>query len=106
MGSAGQSADAPRDSRGHHRGERGRTPYVPCVAIAGCRAGVRPIDRGSIMGQLKVGQKIRIVEMVGEPQYSGRTGVVEHIDDIGQVHGSWGGCALRPMDGDKWEVIG
>ena len=58
------------------------------------------------MGQLKVGQKIRIVEMVGEPQYSGCTGVVESIDDIGQVHGSWGGCALRPMDGDRWEVIG
>lgn len=57
------------------------------------------------MADLKVGQKVRIIEMVGEPQYSGRTGVVEEIDDIGQVHGSWEGCAIRPMDGDRYEVI-
>ena len=54
----------------------------------------------------KVGQKIKIVEMIGEPQYSGRTGEVTHIDDMGQVHGTWGWCALRPMDRDRWEVVG
>lgn len=43
---------------------------------------------------VKVGDKIRIVYMNGEPEYSGRVGIVEHIDDIGQIHGSWGGCAL------------
>ena len=43
--------------------------------------------------------------MEGEPQYSGKTGVVEHIDDIDQIHGSWGGCALIP-DVDKFEVVG
>ena len=43
---------------------------------------------------VKVGDKLRIVCMNGEPQYSGRVGIVEHIDDIGQIHGSWGGCAL------------
>ena len=57
------------------------------------------------MADLKIGQKVRIIEMVGEPHYSGRTGVVEKIDDIGQVHGSWGGCAIRPMAGDRYEVI-
>ena len=45
---------------------------------------------------VKVGDKIKIIQMDGEPQYSGKIGVVEHIDDIGQIHGSWGGCALIP----------
>lgn len=53
---------------------------------------------------VKVGDKIRIVYMNGEPQYSGRVGIVEHIDDIGQIHGSWGGCALIPGV-DQYELI-
>ena len=47
---------------------------------------------------LKVGDLIRIDYMDGEPQYTGKTGIVERINkdpwgDI-QVHGTWGGCAL------------
>ena len=42
--------------------------------------------------------------MNGEPEYSGRAGTVEHIDDIGQIHGSWGGCALIPSV-DQYELI-
>ncbi len=53
---------------------------------------------------VKVGDKIRIICMNGEPQYTGKTGTVEYIDDIGQVHGSWGGCALIP-NVDKYEII-
>ena len=53
---------------------------------------------------IKVGDKIRIIYMNGEPQYSGKTGIVEYIDDIGQIHGSWGGCALIPGV-DEYEVI-
>lgn len=45
---------------------------------------------------VNVGDKIRITEMSGEPQYTGRTGIVTHIDDAGQIHGTWGGCALIP----------
>lgn len=52
----------------------------------------------------KVGQKIRITWMDGEPQYSGREGVIEHIDSMGQLHGSWGGCAVIPGT-DEYEVI-
>jgi hypothetical protein len=53
---------------------------------------------------IKVGGKIRIVHMDGEPFYSGKIGIVEHIDDIGQIHGSWGGCAL--ISGvDQFEVV-
>lgn len=28
--------------------------------------------------------------------YDGRTGVVESIDSLGQIHGTWGGLALIP----------
>lgn len=52
-----------------------------------------------------IGKKIRIIEMEGEPNYSGRVGIVEMVDDMGQLHGSWGGLAVVP-DADKFEVIG
>ena len=31
-----------------------------------------------------------------EPHYAGREGVVTHIDGAGQIHGTWGGCAIVP----------
>lgn len=46
--------------------------------------------------RLKVGAKVLILEMQNESQYNGKFGIVEHIDDIGQIHGTWGGCALIP----------
>ena len=52
----------------------------------------------------KVGDKIRIIYMEGEPQYAGREGIVEFIDDAKQIHGTWGGCALIPGS-DSWEII-
>lgn len=53
---------------------------------------------------MKVGDKIRILDMKGEPQYDGKVGYVEHIDDAGQIHGTWGGCALIPGV-DEYKVI-
>ena len=50
------------------------------------------------------GDKIRILYMEGEPQYAGREGTVQHIDDAGQIHGTWGGCAIIPGT-DSYEVI-
>lgn len=45
---------------------------------------------------IKIGDKIRIISMKDEPQYKDKEGVVTHIDDAGQIHGTWGGCALIP----------
>lgn len=45
---------------------------------------------------VKVGDLIRITYMDEEPHYAGKEGVVEFIDSLGQIHGSWGGCALIP----------
>ena len=55
-----------------------------------------------------VGRTIEKIVMKGEPNYSGRIGTIELIDDMGQLHGSWGGCAVilgedsyRIIDADK-----
>ena len=53
---------------------------------------------------VNVGDTIKIIQMSGEPQYNGRTGVVEFIDSLGQIHGTWGGCALIPGV-DRFAVI-
>lgn len=53
---------------------------------------------------VNIGDKIRINYMKGEPQYTGKEGIVRFIDDIGDIHGSWGGCAIVP-DVDEFEII-
>lgn len=48
---------------------------------------------------MKVGDKIRIIKMYDELsgiEYEGREGVIEFIDSIGQLHGTWGGLAIIP----------
>ncbi len=55
------------------------------------------------MLKVKVGDKIHIYHMCGEPQYSGAEGIVKYIDDAGQIHGTWGGCALLPED--NFEIV-
>lgn len=52
----------------------------------------------------EIGDFVSIFEMVGEPQYTGATGVITHIDDAGQIHGTWGGCALIP-EKDNFSVL-
>lgn len=53
---------------------------------------------------MKAGDKIRIIRMDGEPRYDGKEGYVEYIDDAGQIHGTWGGCALIPGV-DEYKVL-
>ena len=48
------------------------------------------------MSKVKVGDRIKIIKMEGEPLYTNREGVVTHTDDAGQIHGTWGGCAVIP----------
>lgn len=45
-----------------------------------------------------IGKRIRIIHMIGEPSYEGREGVIEYVDDIGQLHGTWGGLAVIPEE--------
>ena len=54
----------------------------------------------------KVGDKIVIKGFASnEPSaadYIGKTGIVEFIDDIGQLHGTWGSLGILPED--EYEV--
>ena len=52
-----------------------------------------------------IGKIIRIIYMDGEPNYTGREGEVTSVDDMGQLHGTWGGLALIPGT-DDFEIIG
>ncbi len=55
-------------------------------------------------GTVSIGDTIKIISMHNEPQYAGRTGVVTHFDDAGELHGTWGGCALIP-EVDTFEIM-
>lgn len=46
------------------------------------------------MEKVNIGDTIKNIKMDGVPQYTNREGVVTHIDDAGQIHGTWGGCAI------------
>lgn len=53
----------------------------------------------------KVGDTIRIIHLKDEDnRYDGRVGEVESIDDIGQLHGTWGGLAVIPEE-DEFEIV-
>ena len=52
------------------------------------------------------GKKILIQE-IDDPHaddYKGRVGVVTEVDDMGQLHGTWGGLALIP-GADKYTIL-
>ena len=53
---------------------------------------------------VRIGDTIRILYMDGEPRMEGRSGVVKHIDDMGQLWGSWGGLAINP-EVDSFEIV-
>lgn len=46
---------------------------------------------------VEIGDRIRIIHLEGEDdRYDGKEGVVEYIDSVGQLHGTWGGLAVIP----------
>ena len=68
------------------------------------------LQGGMIMEKVKIGDVIRIIRMddnggkdTQAAAYAGKTGTVEHIDSIGQLHGTWGGLALIPGV-DEYEI--
>lgn len=52
----------------------------------------------------KIGDKIRIIYMENEPSYGNKIGIIKHIDDIGQLHGTWGSLAVIPGV-DSFEIF-
>jgi len=53
---------------------------------------------------VKVGDRIRIIDMDGEPLMSGKEGTVRLIDDAGQIHCAEFGLAVIPGV-DRFEII-
>ena len=52
-----------------------------------------------------IGKMVRIIHLAGEDnRYDGKVGVVEYVDDMGDLHGSWGSLAIIPRE-DEFEVI-
>ena len=51
-----------------------------------------------------LGKTIVIITMKDEPTYSGRIGVVKHVDDMNNLHGTWGGLAVIP-EVDDFQVL-
>ena len=56
------------------------------------------------METVNIGDTIKIISMKDEPHYTNRVGTVTHIDDAGQIHGTWGGCAVIPKV-DKYILL-
>ena len=55
--------------------------------------------------ELFIGCEIAITHLDGEDgTYDGRTGVVEYVDDMGDLHGTWGFLAVIPGQ-DQFRVI-
>ena len=55
--------------------------------------------------KIKRGTKIRINHLKGEDDtYDGAVGTVTHIDDRGQLSGTWGGLRVIPEE-DDFDVI-
>lgn len=48
--------------------------------------------------EAKIGDKIRIIKLKDPyaKDYDGKEGYVTLIDDMGQLHGTWGGLAIIP----------
>ena len=57
------------------------------------------------MVKIKVGDKIKIIQLCGEgDRYHSVEGVVTSVDSIGQLHGTWGGLAVIPEE-DEFEIL-
>ena len=54
--------------------------------------------------EYKIGTTIKIIEMVDEFNYKNKVGIITHIDDLGQLHGTWGSLAIIP-EIDKFIIL-
>lgn len=63
-------------------------------------------DNWKPLSDVKVGDTLRIISLydVQGFRYHNKIGVVEHIDDLGQLHGTWGGIAVLPEE-DEFTII-
>jgi len=56
---------------------------------------------------VKVGDRIRITKLddpYSPESYVGKEGTIQHIDSLGQLHGTWGGLAVIPEQ-DEYIIL-
>lgn len=60
-----------------------------------------------LQSQYPTGSKILCTYMLNEPQYNNRTGTVQYVDDLGQIHVNWdhGGTLALIPEKDHFEKI-
>ena len=66
------------------------------------------IEKEIIKKKIPVGTKVRLIKMDDEhPVPPGTTGIVNHIDDMGQIHVAWENHSTLALiyDKDKFEII-
>ena len=51
-----------------------------------------------------IGKKVRVNILDDWNPILNKTGIVEYVDDMGQLHGTWGGLAVIP-DIDDIELV-
>ena len=78
--------------------------YLTRTARAGSTRTLHKENKDMKDMSIKAGDTIRIINMSGEPAYTGKMGTVDHIDDAGHIHGTWGGLSLIP-DEDEYEIV-
>ena len=112
-----------RDNKGVSDGSNGNLVYDGEKVVSALAHSIRAdVDRivwwayydelyaNERKSDVKVGDRIRIVRMHYNPSlkgdkesclaYAGTEGIVELIDGIGQLHGTWGSLAVIPEEDD------
>ena len=46
--------------------------------------------------QLKVGQKIKILDMYSDTSYNNRVGTITGVGELGELYGTWGKRTFTP----------
>lgn len=62
----------------------------------------------SIKEKYKPGTRIRLINMMGEPQLKpGTVGTIDYVDDIGQIHMRWetGSSLALNIGVDQFEIV-
>lgn len=46
--------------------------------------------------ELKIGQKIKILDMYNDTSYNNRVGTITRVGELGELYGTWGKQPLLP----------
>lgn len=56
------------------------------------------------MGNVKVGDRIKLIRKAESTKFAGEIGIITLIDEMGNIHGTWSGYTISP-DKDQYEIL-